>query len=201
MAEYVKKSDVIKIMENNSYMIEVFGVKKKMIDGFAMGCDFSDLKIFDIDDEEEINMKPEEAKDILSDMRDQHLCFLESSENKDEWQKKYLKEAWACDSGAKALAGLITGIKINKGVIAESILHYGKNNQSTVCMEECAELIQAISKAKRGKINRDNMIEEIADVLICIEMLKQMYMISDEKINKWIEKKQAREAERMKKNE
>lgn len=201
MAEYVKKSDVIKIMENNSYMIEAFGVKKKMIDGFAMGCDFADLKIVEIDDEEEINMKPEEAKDILSDMRDQHLCFLESSENKDEWQKKYLKEAWACDSGAKALAGLITGIKINKGVIAESILHYGKNNQSTVCMEECAELIQAISKAKRGKINRDNMIEEIADVLICIEMLKQMYMISDEKINKWIEKKQAREAERMKKNE
>lgn len=201
MAEYVKKSDVIKIMENNSYMIEVFGVKKKMIDGFAMGCDFADLKIVEIDDEEEINMKPEEAKDILSDMRDQHLCFLESSENKDEWQKKYLKEAWACDSGAKALAGLITGIKINKGVIAESILHYGKNNQSTVCMEECAELIQAVSKAKRGKINRDNMIEEIADVLICIEMLKQMYMISDEKINKWIEKKQAREVERMEKNE
>lgn len=103
MAEYVKKSDVIKIMENNSYMIEVFGVKKKMIDGFAMCCDFADLKIVEIDDEEEINMKPEEAKDILSDMRDQHLCFIESSENKDEWQKKYLKEAWACDSGAKAL--------------------------------------------------------------------------------------------------
>lgn len=90
---------------------------------------------------------------------------------------------------------------INVKIIAESIQHYGKNNQSTVCMEECAELIQAISKAKRGKINRDNMIEEIADVLICIEMLKQMYMISDEKINKWIEKKQAREAERMEKNE
>lgn len=90
---------------------------------------------------------------------------------------------------------------INVKIISESIQHYGKNNQSTVCMEECAELIQAISKAKRGKINRDNMIEEIADVLICIEMLKQMYMISDEKINKWIEKKQAREAERMEKNE
>ena len=197
MAEYVKKSDVIKIMENNSHMIEVFGVKKKMIDGFAMCCDFADLKIVEIDDEEEINMKPEEAKDILSDMRDQHLCFLGNLEIKDEWQKKYLKEAWACDSGAKALAGLITGIKIDKGIIADSIQHYGKNNQSTVCMEECAELIQAISKAKRGKINRDNMIEEIADVLICIEMLKQMYMISDEKINKWIEKKQAREAERI----
>lgn len=32
-------------------------------------------------------------------------------------------------------------------------------------------------------------------------MLKQMYMISKDKINKWIEKKQAREAERMEKNE
>lgn len=68
-------------------------------------------------------------------------------------------------------------------------------------MEECAELIQAISKEKRGKIDRDNIAEEIADVLICIEMLNQMYMISEDKINKWIEKKQAREAERMEKNE
>ena len=146
-------------------------------------------------------MKPEEAKDILSDMRDQHLCFLGNSEVKDEWQKNYLKEAWACDFGAKALAGLITGIKIDKGIIADSIQHYGKNNQSTVCMEECAELIQAISKAKRGKIDRDNMIEEIADMFICIEMLKQMYMISEDKINKWIEKIKAIEAERMEKNE
>lgn len=94
-----------------------------------------------------------------------------------------------------------TACSIDKEIIIKSIQHYGKNNQSTVCMEECAELIQAISKAKRGKINRDNMVEEIADVLICIEMLKQMYMISNEKINKWIEKKQAREAERMEKNE
>lgn len=71
-------------------------------------------------------MDAKEAKDILSDMRDQHLCFLGNSEIKDEWQKKYLKEAWACDSGAKALAGLITGIKIDKGIITDSIQHYGK---------------------------------------------------------------------------
>lgn len=90
---------------------------------------------------------------------------------------------------------------IDESIIARSIDHYGEEIQATVCMEECAELIQAISKAKRGRIDRDNMEEEIADVLICIEMLKQMYMISDEKINKWIEKKQAREAERMEKHE
>ena len=90
---------------------------------------------------------------------------------------------------------------IDENVVARSVDHYGEEIQATICMEECAELIQAISKAKRGKIDRDNMIEEIADVLICIEMLKQMYMISDEKINKWIEKKQVREADRMEKNE
>ena len=90
---------------------------------------------------------------------------------------------------------------IDESVIARSIDHYGEEIQATVCMEECAELIQAISKEKRGKIDRDNMTEEIADVLICIEMLKQMYMISEDKINKWIEKKQVREAERMEKNE
>ena len=47
-------------------------------------------------------MKPEEAKDILSDMRDRHLAFLGDSEIKEEWQKEYLKEAWACDSGSKS---------------------------------------------------------------------------------------------------
>lgn len=85
-------------------------------------------------------MDAKKAKDILSDMRDQHLCFLGDSEIKDEWQKNYLKEAWACDSGAKALAGLITGIKINKGVIAESILRYGRNNQTRFAWKNAQSL-------------------------------------------------------------
>lgn len=64
-------------------------------------------------------------------------------------------------------------------------------------MEECAELIQVISKANRGKLDTDNMIEEIADVLICIEMLKQIYNISDYSIENWIERKQERILRRM----
>ena len=142
-------------------------------------------------------MDIKEAKDILSDMRDQHLCFLGDSEIKEEWQKNYLKEAWACDFGVKALNGAIPKITIDKGVIQKSIQHYGAENQSTVCMEECAELIQAISKAKRGKPNKENLKEEIADVLICIEMLKQMYAIPSSDIDRWINQKQVRELERM----
>ena len=35
---------------------------------------------------------------------------------------------------------------IDESVIARSVDHYGEEIQATVCMEECAELIQAISK-------------------------------------------------------
>lgn len=86
---------------------------------------------------------------------------------------------------------------IGKSIISKSIKHYGEEIQSTVCMEECAELIQAISKAKRGKLDKENMMEEIADVLICIEMLKQIYNISDYSIENWIERKQERILRRM----
>lgn len=88
---------------------------------------------------------------------------------------------------------------IDKQIIADSIEHYGKEAQSTVCMEECAELIQAISKEKRGKSDRMHLAEEMADVLICIELLKQIYGITDELILDWIKAKQTRIIERMKK--
>ena len=90
---------------------------------------------------------------------------------------------------------------VDKDIVAASIIHYGIDNQSTVCMEECAELIQAISKYKRGNPNKENLKEEIADVLICIEMLKQMYGIPSSDIDRWIGKKQKRELERMGANE
>ena len=73
-------------------------------------------------------------------------------------------------------------IIIDSNVVKKSIEHYGANLQTVVCMEESAELIQAISKMKRGKDNRDNLIEEMADVMICIEILKQVYGISDNEI-------------------
>lgn len=67
-----------------------------------------------------------------------------------------------------------------------SIAWYGPDTQTTVCMEECAELIQAISKLKRynpedpnNKVGRkeliENLTEEMADVLICIDMLTEIY--------------------------
>ena len=83
-------------------------------------------------------------------------------------------------------------VKIDNEIIKDSIVYYGKDAQSTVCMEECAELIQAISKEKRGKSNKDHLAEEMADVLISIEILKEIYDVSNEQINEWIDKKQKR---------
>lgn len=75
----------------------------------------------------------------------------------------------------------------------EVVNEYGADIQSTICMEECAELIQAISKMKRGKDNRDNLIEEMADVLIAFTQLRYIYDITDDEIIKWLDAKQYRQ--------
>lgn len=80
----------------------------------------------------------------------------------------------------------------------ESIEKYGKTMQSIVCMEECSELIQAVSKRLRGKPGAtDNLAEEMADVIICLYLLKEMYDITDEQLNEWIARKTARQSKRM----
>ena len=52
---------------------------------------------------------------------------------------------------------------------------FGADLQQMVAIEEIGELLQAISKRARGKDNRDNLAEEIADVEIMLEQLKQCH--------------------------
>lgn len=83
---------------------------------------------------------------------------------------------------------------MRKEVIEKAINKYGLLTQSVVAMEECAELAQAVSKCIRAKDfiptnEHENLCEEMADVLICIEMLKIMYHVSEEEVNDWIEAK------------
>ena len=53
-----------------------------------------------------------------------------------------------------------------------AIGNYGESAQMIVAMEECSELIQAISKKLRGRDT--NVEEEVADVEIMLEQLKLM---------------------------
>ncbi len=56
----------------------------------------------------------------------------------------------------------------------EILEHYGFINQRDILIEECAELIQAISKLKRnGERISSNFIEELVDVEIMLEQMKQ----------------------------
>lgn len=79
----------------------------------------------------------------------------------------------------------------------ESVERFGTRLQSVVCMEECAELIQAVSKRLRGKSDPDdNLAEEMADVYICLGMLRDMYGVTDERLESWIDRKTERQVER-----
>lgn len=66
-----------------------------------------------------------------------------------------------------------------KKVCKHAVQYFGETSRKQLAQEECAELIQALSKDLRGK--KHNVEEEIADVLIMIE---QMFNIYDmEKMN------------------
>ena len=72
-----------------------------------------------------------------------------------------------------------------KDLYERNIKYHGIEQETTIAMEECSELIKAISKCKRyGFVDKhcDNLIEEIADVLIIINELQLIYDISDNDI-------------------
>ena len=92
-------------------------------------------------------------------------------------------------------------VVIDKEIVEKTIKHYGKETQSIVVMEECAELIQAISKELRGKSDKKHLAEEMADVYICLELLKRMYEIENSDLQEWINVKQKRALERMESEE
>ena len=88
-------------------------------------------------------------------------------------------------------------IEFYEDIIRQTIECYGTGKQSVVCMEECCELVQAISKELRGKSDKEHLTEEMADVLICMEMLKIMYHVTDDELNEWVKKKQFRQLKRI----
>jgi len=84
----------------------------------------------------------------------------------------------------------------------------GEKHQTLICMEECTELAKAASKIHRCKEDdirsyegvcycKKNLIEEIADVQICISQLMLMHNITEQQIANAIDTKQDRQRARM----
>lgn len=83
-------------------------------------------------------------------------------------------------------------------ICKKAIDKYG-DKQIIVAMEECAELIQALSKYLRDGLGKSilNIHEEIADVEIMIQQLKISFCCYYQ-VENWIEIKTKRLEERMK---
>lgn len=90
--------------------------------------------------------------------------------------------------------------KVNRDICHDAITKLGRGYMLTVATEECGELIQAISKARRygsDLKHTTNVAEEIADVMICCTELQEMYDIPDKEISDWISYKQDRTKKRL----
>lgn len=97
--------------------------------------------------------------------------------------------------------------EIDTRINNETMDLYGIERQSLVAMEELSELQKAISKLVRNpeektkplefKGLRHNLIEEMADVIICMDQLKEFYQIERPEIQELIQAKQARQRRRL----
>lgn len=83
-----------------------------------------------------------------------------------------------------------------KEVYKRAIETFGADIQLAVALEELSELQKEICKCMRGNINLEHMAEEIADVLIMVEQLQQIFMLQDP-VSDQMDKKIARLAFRI----
>ena len=63
---------------------------------------------------------------------------------------------------------------------------FRKDEQTVVAIEEMAELTKELCKAQRGKENKEELTEELADVIIMLEQIKIYYRISPKTLNDMI---------------
>lgn len=72
-----------------------------------------------------------------------------------------------------------------------------KDKQLIVAIEELSELQKELCKALRGNINKENIIEELADVYIMLDQIKIYFLIAHNEVKEMIDKKIERTKERL----
>ena len=86
----------------------------------------------------------------------------------------------------------------NNGVIRQVIDQNGHKMQSVIAIEEMSELTKELSKMIRNKGNHNHLVEELADVMICLMQVREMYNIKDNELQNMINYKLERLKERLK---
>lgn len=97
----------------------------------------------------------------------------------------------------KFVAGLNSNIsfteKERRRIIRKSVDREPWRTKCTIAMEEFAELQQQVSKQIRGYDDRIGLLEEMADAYICLELLKSIFNINEEDMQKAVDVKLERE--------
>ena len=81
----------------------------------------------------------------------------------------------------------------------QAIETYGVRMQKLMAIEEMSELTKEICKDFRGKMDREHLIEEMADVMIMLDQMLLLYKISGEEVGLMRIKKVERLKERLEK--
>ncbi len=63
-------------------------------------------------------------------------------------------------------------MKTDKELMQQALKEWGSDSQLDMVIEECAELIDAIQKWRRHRIDSIKVLEETVDVELCVEQLK-----------------------------
>lgn len=66
-----------------------------------------------------------------------------------------------------------------------------------IIIEELSELQKVITKDIRNKFNKEDLLEEMADVVIVLHMAKEIYNISENELEKVINEKMERNLKRI----
>lgn len=82
--------------------------------------------------------------------------------------------------------------------IEKLITHAGETLTKYIIQEELGELSHEISKDLRGGLNREHLLEEMADVYIVLNMAQKIYKVSDEELHNEVNIKMTRNLKRAK---
>ena len=82
-----------------------------------------------------------------------------------------------------------------KEVYAGVILEFGIENQKKMLHEEIGELLSALNKYDRGRVNDEAVITEIADVMIMLEQMA--FIFGEEEVEAEKERKLQRLLDRL----
>lgn len=85
----------------------------------------------------------------------------------------------------------------NQESIYVKLIEKYKDKQLIVAIEELSELQKELCKTLRGNINKENIIEELADVYIMLDQIKIYFSITSNEVEEMIDKKIERTKERL----